>query len=92
MPRLGAIRGTSSSPIVSSGRIRSAKTPVASITFSASTSKRSPDEASTKATPQARPSRVEHLGHLRPVQHRRAEALGLAEDGEVKRTSSVWQS
>ena len=80
VPRLGLIRGTSSSSITSSGRIRSAKTPVALTTLSASTSIRSPDSASTKATPAARPFVGEHLGHLGAVQHHRAEALGLAED------------
>ena len=58
VPRLGAIRGTSSSSSDLRGRIRSAKTPVALTTLSASTSNRSPDSASTKATPPARPSLV----------------------------------
>ena len=57
VPRLGAIVGTSASSWISSGRIRSAQTPVALITLSASTSNRSPLEASTQATPPARPSR-----------------------------------
>ena len=38
VPRLGAIRGTSSSSRISSGRMRSAQTPVALTTFAAPTS------------------------------------------------------
>ena len=82
VPRLGLIRGTSSSSTTSSGRSRSAQTPVALTTLSAATSIRSPDSASTKATPLARPLLRDQLGHLGPVQHHRAEPLGLAEDGE----------
>ena len=55
VPRLGAIRGTSSSS-TTSGRIASAQTPVALTTWSAATSIRSPESDSTKATP-ARPAR-----------------------------------
>ncbi len=62
--------------------MRSAKTPVALITLSALTSSRSPEPASTKATPAARPLSREHLDHLGAVQHHRAEALGLAEHGQ----------
>ena len=80
VPRLGAIRGTSASSWISSGRIRSAQTPVALITLSASTSNRSPVSASTQATPAARPSSVEQAGDLGAVEADGAEALGLAED------------
>ena len=82
VPRLGLIRGTSSSSTTSSGRSRSAQTPVALTTLSASTSIRSPDSASTKATPARLPLLRDQLGHLGAVQHHRAEPLGLAEDRE----------
>ena len=81
MPRLGAIRGTSSSS-TTSGRIVSAQTPVALTTWSATTSIRSPESDSTKATPARAPRPACDLDHLGAVQHHRAVALGLAEDGE----------
>ena len=69
VPRLGAILGTSASSWISSGRIRSAHTPVALITFSASTSNRSPLSVSTKATPPARPSRSSRPVTSAPLRH-----------------------
>ena len=81
VPRLGAIRGTSASSWISSGRMRSAQTPVALMTLSASISNSSPDSASVQS---------DAVGALRRARRRpvtsasvqadRAEALGLAED------------
>ena len=82
VPRLGRILGISSSVSSSSGRIRSAQTPVALTTLSARTSMRSPDSASRKATPGGPSVVVEDLGHLGAVHHHGAEALRLAEDGQ----------
>ena len=81
VPRLGAIRGTSSSS-TTSGRIESAQTPVALTTWSARTSIRSPESPSTKATPAAPPLPAGDLDHLGAVQHHRAVAFGLAEHGQ----------
>ena len=60
--------GISSSPWISSGRIRSAHTPVALTTFAARTAKRSPDSASTHTTPAARPSVFDQVHDLGAVQ------------------------
>ena len=79
VPRLGRMHGISSSLRSSSGRIRSAHTPVALTTIAARTSKRSPVSVSVQATPP--PSRfVQDLHHLGAVGEHRAEPLGLAED------------
>ena len=80
VPREGAIRGSSASSWISSGRIWSAQTPVALITLSASTSNRSPVSASTQATPDGAPVAVEQAGDLGAVDADGAVALGLAED------------
>ncbi len=81
-PRLGRIFGISSSASSSPGLIRSAHTPVALTTLSAWTSTRSPDSASVKATPVARPVLLEDLRHLRAVDDHGAEALGLPQHRE----------
>ncbi len=81
VPRLGAIRGTSSSS-TTSARIRSAQTPVALTTLSASTSKRSPDSASTKATPEALPPSVSSSVTSAPFSVTAPKRSRLAEDGE----------
>ena len=82
VPRLGAILGTSASSWISSGRIRSAQTPVALITLSASTSNSSPDLGLDAAHPGGAPVVVEQARDLGAVQTDRAVALGLAEDRE----------
>ena len=92
VPRLGAIRGTSASSWISSGRIRSAQTPVALITLSASTSNRSPDSPSTQATPAADPlpaSSPVTSARLRQTAPKRSASPRIV---STRRTSSVWQS
>ena len=56
VPRLGRIRGTSASSWSSSGRRRSAQTPVALTTFDARTTNSSPPSPSRTFTPAARPA------------------------------------
>ena len=80
VPRLGAIRGTSVSSRISSGRIRSAQTPVALTTFAASISTVSPLSAQRQVDPLGPAVPLQERGHLEPVGHHRPEALGLAED------------
>ena len=91
VPRLGAICGTSSSSI-SSEPTRSAQTPVALTTFSASTSKRAPDSASTAATPTARPSRVSTSLTSAPFRVTAPKRSASPRIVSTSRTSSVWQS
>ena len=81
-PREGRMRGTSASSCSSSGRSRSAHTPVALTTLSARSSKRSPLSASRTQTPRVRPPLVEQVGDLQAVGAHRAEALGLGQDGQ----------
>jgi hypothetical protein len=92
VPRLGRMRGTSSSLYSSSGRRRSAHTPVALITFVAATSNSPPVSASRTSTPAARPSRStspvtsQRLATTAPKRSASPSTLS------TRRTSSVWQS
>ena len=78
VPRLGRMTGTSASSCSSSGRSRSAQTPVALTTFAARTSSSPPPD---RVAHHARRRRVER-DRLDPVRRHRAEALGLGEHGE----------
>ena len=92
VPRLGAIRGISSSVRISSGRIRSAQTPVALTTFVARTSKRSPDSASVKATPAALPSSSRISVTSAPFSSTAPKRSASPRMVSTRRASSVWQS
>ena len=92
MPRLGLIRGTSSSSITSSGRMRSAKTPVALTTLSASTSKASPDSDSRTATPEALPFFESTSVTSAPFSITAPKRSASPRTVSTSRTSSVWQS
>ena len=82
VPRLGRMRGTSSSSWSSSGRIWSAHTPVALITFVARISNSPPPRVSVQRTPAARPSSVSSSSTRQRFAQDGAEALRLAEDGQ----------
>ena len=79
VPRLGRIVGTSASECSSSGRIRSAHTPVALTTLSAATTNSAPLSPSRTLTPAVRSSSFGELDHLEAVRADRAEPLGLRE-------------
>ena len=80
VPRLGAILGTSASSWISSGRMRSAQTPVALITFGARHVEGLPclGLAARDACRQA--VLLNQLRHLDAVQRHHPEAVSLAED------------
>ncbi len=92
VPRLGAIRGTSASSWISSGRIRSAQTPVALITLSASTSNAASPSASRQATPAASPSRSSSPVTSARLTHTAPKRSASPRIVSTSRTSSVWQS
>ena len=81
VPRLGTIVGSSASACSSSGRIRSAHTPVALITLSARTTNSSPSRRRGPGL-RRRPVVARAAGHLEPVGADRTEPLGLAEHGQ----------
>ena len=82
VPLDGRIRGTSASSWSSSGRMRSAQTPVALTTLSAWIVNSSPEWTSLRHDARRLPVLLLQLLDLDAVGHDRAEALGLAEDGE----------
>ncbi len=82
VPRLGRIRGTSSSSYSSSGRSRSAHTPVAFTTFVAAQLELAAADRVAHEHPGRAAGALHEAGHLAAVRHHRAEALRLAEDGE----------
>ena len=92
VPRLGAIRGTSSSVRISSGRMRSAQTPVAFTTVSARTSNRSPLEASTQTTPAALSFLEMTSTTSAPLAKTAPNRSASPSTVSTRRTSSVWQS
>ena len=91
-PRLGRIFGISSSVSNSSGRIRSAQTPVALTMLSARTSIRSPDSASVKATPAACPPSSRTSVTSAPFTTTAPKRSASPRTVSTRRTSSVWQS
>jgi hypothetical protein len=91
-PRLGAIRGISSSVRISSGRIVSAQTPVALITFAARSSSFSPDSASVKRTPAARPPSSRTSVASAPFRSTAPNRSASPRIVSTSRESSVWQS
>ena len=79
VPRLGRITGTSSSSCSSSGRIRSAQTPVAFTTFAAATAKRSPRLLLLAHDAGRLPALLDQLHDRRAVHAHGPEARRLAE-------------
>ena len=92
VPRLGAIRGTSSSARISSGRMRSAQTPVALTTLAALTSKLSPLSASVQRTPAALPSSEISSTTSAPFANTAPKRSASPSTVSTSRASSVWQS
>ena len=92
MPRLGRITGTSSSSCSSSGRIRSAQTPVALTTLSAAIAKRSPDSCSSQTTPAALPASSISSTTGAPFTQTAPKRSASPSTVSTSRESSVWQS
>ena len=82
VPRLGRMTGTSASSWSSSGRSRSAHTPVALTTLAARTSNASPALGVAHARAERAAALLEQPGRLDAVGGDRAEALGLGEHGQ----------
>ena len=92
VPRLGRMTGTSASSWSSSGRMRSAQTPVALITLSARTVKLSPVSASVARTPAARPSSSTSSVTSQPLTQTAPKRSASSSTVRTRRASSVWQS
>ena len=92
VPRLGLMRGTSASSRSSSGRIRSAHTPVALTTFSAHSSNSPPPSVSRHSTPAARPSRSTRPSTSTALAHTAPKRSASPSTVNTSRLSSVWQS
>ena len=82
VPRLGRMSGTSASSCSSSGRRRSAHTPVALTTLSARTTNSLAARGVAHADAAGAPALLDQLGDLAAVGADRAEALGLAQHGQ----------
>ena len=82
VPRLGRITGTSASLWSSSGRMRSAHTPVALTTASAAIVNDSPRLGVADLGAAGAAALLDQPGHLEPVGEHGPEALGLAEHGQ----------
>ena len=91
-PRDGRMRGTSASSCSSSGRSRSAHTPVALTTLSARTCKRSPLSASRTQTPRVRPPSSSRSVTSMRLAHTAPKRSASASTVSTRRLSSVWQS
>ena len=92
VPRLGRMVGTSASSWSSSGRIRSAHTPVAFTTSVACTANSSPEAPSRTRTPAARPSRSSSATTSSQLQHTAPKRSASPRTVSTSRASSVWQS
>ena len=92
MPRLGRITGTSASSCSSSGRMRSAHTPVALTTAPAAIGNVSPVSASRTSAPRARPPSSSSPVTSRPLANTAPKRSASPSTVSTSRTSSVWQS
>ena len=93
VPRLGRMRGTSASSWSSSGRSRSAHTPVALTTLSARDLElAAADSRRARSTPAARPPRSSSSVTSTPLATTAPKRSASPRTVSTSRTSSVWQS